>query len=293
MPAYPWVADPPPPIPGPLAPVPASAAGRVDALLDSAVAWVLRRGGLLAVLDRVTGDGPAVHAAAAGWREGALEIREVSSALREGASRVGDGWDGAAAEAFGGLLGTYVAIVDDLCVNTAAMAVALNRAGIACSLAERLVVEVVADAAAWAAAELAATAVADVLTLGLATVAGAVAESATLAVFVERAAAVSAELAMTLDEVAAEVASLKTARTALRDVGGFAKLRKLHDGRRDLERLPVLHEMAAYLEAAADVAVGQSAGLPLGVTGAKSPAVIVGQDVGRAGHDYLTSKRKY
>jgi hypothetical protein len=173
------------------------------------------------------------------------------------------------------------------------MATALNRAGIACALAERLVVEIVADAAAWAAAELAATAVADVLTLGLATIAGAVAESATLAVFVERAATVSAELAMTLDEVVAELASLKSARAAMRNAGGLARLKELRDVRQELDRLPILNEVTAYLEAAADVAVGQSAGLPLGVTGVKSPAVIVGQDVGRAGHDYLMSKRKY
>lgn len=286
MPAYPWTATAPPPAPPPLPAVPAAGRGPVDGALDSGVAWVLRQAGLLEVLERVTGDHAALRASAECWRDAALRLREVSVVLREGAAAVGAAWDGGASEAFGAALGTYVAVVDDLCVDAAEIADVLGRAGVACVLAERTVVEIVADAAAWAAAELAVSALAGLVTAGVAAVAGAVAESATLAVFVERAAAVSSGLALTLDELAAELAVLKSAREAV----GVTEALRL---RQTLRRLPILGEATTYLETAIATSGGPMAGLPVGITGVQNPATIVGQTLQRGGDAYyLTEKHR-
>jgi uncharacterized protein YukE len=286
MPTYPWTTTPPPAIPAPPAEVPAAGRGPVGAVLDSAVGWVLGHAGLLGQLERVTGDGAALHGTAECWRDAAVRIRDVSVVLREGGAAVGAAWDGEASEAFGAAMGTYVAVVDDLCGNAAAIADVLNRAAVACVLAERVVVEIVADAAAWVAAELAVSALAGAVTLGLATVAGAVAESATLALFVDRAAAVSAGLAVTLEELAAELAALNDAREALR-LTDMTRLRQALNG------MPILGEATAYLETAAAVAGGPLVGLPVGITGVQSPATIVGHTIQHGGDDYYrTVKRK-
>ncbi|WP_228555724.1 hypothetical protein [Catenulispora pinisilvae] len=190
--------------------------------------------------------------------------------MRHSGIPVAGSWGGEASAKFGAAMGAYLASLDQLAAGMAATAQVLNRAGVAAGAAQDTVTGIVADAAAWAAAELAATAVADVLTFGLATVGGALAESATLAVFVARAERISAELAAVLEQLAAELGELKAARDAIGSARGLSILRALREARGTVNSLRGAGGIYRAAERAVDSALGQVSGLPLDADGPKS-----------------------
>ena len=270
---YTWAFEEPPRLDTMLAQVHRAAPSGLEGVLASGVAWILREAGLLDVLDRVTGDAEALHRAALLWLEQAVAVRGVSSRLREDAVPVAGSWRGEASRAFGSAMEAYLAALDRLAFEMAATGHLLNRAGVAAGAAQDAVTGVVTDAAAWAAAELAATAVADVLTVGLATVGGAVAESATLAAFVARAERISAEFAVLVEQVATELAALNAARDALgaaRGLGVLRGLRAVRQAQHTVGELRGAGSVLRAIEGAADAALGQATGLPLDADGPKS-----------------------
>jgi hypothetical protein len=99
----------------------------------------------------------------------------------------------------------------------------LNDAGQECQLAQDLVVMIIREAAEWAAATLAATALADIFTLGLASIAGGIAESAEMAAFVARAAEVSEKLGAALESLVTKINDLKKAADGIKSANGTWK----------------------------------------------------------------------
>ena len=257
-----WAVEEPPRLDTSLIPVRRAAPSGIEGALASGVEWVLREAGLLDVLDRVTGDAEALHEAAALWLEQAIAVRGISAALRQDCVPVAGSWHGEAARTFGATMDVFVAALDRLAFRMAATAHLLNRAGVAAGAAQDAVTGIVTDAAAWAAAELAATAVADVLTLGLATIGGALAGSATLAGFAARAERISAEFAVLMEQVVTELAELKAARDPIEAARGLRVFRRL--------------------EGATDALLGHVAGLPLGADGPTSLGSQIRRTMGSA-----------
>ena len=270
---YAWAVEEPPRLDTMLAPVHRAAPSGLEGVLTSGVEWVLREAGLLDLLDKVTGDAEALHGAAVQWLEQAVAVRGISARLRQDGVPVAGSWRGEASRKFGASMAECVAALDRLTFDMAATAHLLNRAGVAAGAAQDAVTGVVADAAAWAAAELAATAVADALTFGLATIGGALAESAALAAFVARAERISAEFAALMEQLATELAELKAARDVLgaaRGLGAVRALRALRQARDTVTELRGAGSVFRALEGAADAALGQATGLPLDADGPKS-----------------------
>jgi len=267
---YPWAVEAPPTVDMSLAPVHRAAPYGLEGTLASGVEWALREVGLIAVLERVTGDAEALHGAAVLWLEQAVATRGVSARLRHDGAAVAGAWRGEAAQAFGATMGISLAALDRLTFELAATAHLLNRAGVAAGAAQDTVTGIVTDAAAWATAELAAIAVADAVTFGLATVGGALAESATLAAFVARAERTSAELAALLEELATELAVVKAAREAIGAAHGVGTLRAVRRARETVSELRGAGRVFHSVEGAADAVLGHTAGLPLGADGPHS-----------------------
>lgn len=253
-----------------LSPVRRVPSSGLEGVVAGGVEWVLREAGLTAVLERVTGDAEALHAAAVVWLEQAVAARGISARLRHGGVAVAGTWRGEASAAFGAAMGECLAALDQLASTMAATAHLLNRAGVAAGAAQDTVTGIVTDAAEWAAAELAATAVADVVTLGLATVGGALAGSATLAAFTARAERISAELATLLEQLATELAVVKAAREAMGAARGVSTLRAVREAREVVSELRGFGAAFRTAEGAADAVIGEVTGLPLGGGGAKS-----------------------
>ncbi|MEY9934320.1 uncharacterized protein YukE [Catenulispora sp. GP43] len=269
---YAWAVQEPPRLDTMLSPAHRAAPSGLEGTLTWGVAWALREVGLLDVLDRVTGDADALHGAAALWLEQAVAVRGISTRLRQDGVPLAASWRGEAAQAFGAVMDAALTALDRLAFDLAATAHLLNRAGVAAGAAQDAVTGVVADAAAWAAAELAATAVADVLTFGLATAGGALAESATLAAFLARAERISAEFAALVEQLATELAVLRAARDALGASRGLGALHAFRALRRTQETVAELRGAGSVLrliEGATDAALGHAVGLPLGAEGAK------------------------
>jgi hypothetical protein len=267
---YPWAVEAPPTFDTSLAPVHRAAPYGWEGTLAAGVDWALREVGLIAVLERVTGDAEALHGAAVLWLEQAVAARGISARLRHDGAEVAGSWRGEAAQAFGATMGVCLAALDHLTFELAATAHLLNRAGVAAGAAQDTVTGIVTDAAAWATAELAAIAVADAVTLGLATVGGALAESATLAAFTARAERISAELAALLEELATELAVVKAARDAIGAAHGVSTLRAVRRAQEAVSELRGVGGVFHTVEGAADVVLGHAAGLPLGVHGPRS-----------------------
>lgn len=238
-------------------------------MLTSGVEWVLREARLLAVLERVSGDAGALHEAAVAWMEQALALRGISARLREAGAATAGSWRGEAARAFGGSMGAFLGALDGVAVGAAATARLLNEAGVVAAVAQELVTDVVADAAEWVAAELAATVVADVLTLGLATIGGALAESATLAGFVGRAERISGEFAVALERVAVELAELRAARDTVTAAHGLGRVRAVRQARGRVGGLPGAGAVFHAAERGADAVIGAETGLPMDGGGVK------------------------
>ena len=267
---YAWTVQEPPALDASLATVHRAAPAGLEGALASEVEWVLREAGLIAVLERVTGDAEALHEAAAAWLEQAVALRGRSTRLRQDGAAVAGSWRGDASQSFGAAMGECVAAVDQLASGMAATAQLLNRAGVEAGAAQDAVTGILTDAAAWVAAELAATAVADVLTFGLATVGGALAGSVTLAAFVVRAERISARLGTVLEQVAVELAEVRDARDAIAMARGLSTLRALRQTRATVTELRGTGSVLRAMEGAADAALGEAAGLPLGAHGPDS-----------------------
>jgi hypothetical protein len=283
-----WAVEEPAGFDASLSPVRRPTPAGLDGVFTSGVEWVLREARLLAVLERVTGDAGALHEAAVVWMEQALVVRGISARVREAGAAVAGSWYGEAARAFGGSMGAFLAVLDGVAVEVAATAHLLNEAGVVAAAAQDLVTDVVVDAAEWVAAELAATAVADVLTLGLATIGGALAESATLGVFVGRAERISAEFAAALERIASEMAGLRAVRDGVGAAHGVrSRLRAVREGRDVVAGLPATGGVFRAAEGAADAVVGMETGLPLDGDGVKglgsSVAHSVAEDAWEAG----------
>jgi uncharacterized protein YukE len=262
-----WAVEEAPGFDSALAAVHQVARAGVEGMFTSGVEWVLREAGLLDVLERVSGDAEALHRSAAVWMEQAIAVRGISTRLRDEAAGIAGSWRGEAARGFGAAMGACVGAVDRLASGAARTAHLLNEAGIAAGAAQDLVTGIVTDAAEWAAAELAATAVADLLTLGLATVGGALAESATLAAFVARAERVSAELATTLERLAAELAELKALRETVTAAHGLRRLRAVRQAREAVTGLTGAGTVLHAAQRTADAVIGLETGLPLDADG--------------------------
>ncbi|NUR61921.1 MAG: hypothetical protein HOV87_25160 [Catenulispora sp.] len=270
-----WAVEEAPVFDATLSTVQRAAHAGVEGMFTTGVEWVLREAGLLTILERVSGDAAALHGAAAVWMEQALAARGISVRLRADAAGLAGSWRGEAARAFGEAMGACVGAVDRLASGAARTAHLVNEAGVAAGAAQDLVTGIVADAAEWAAAELAATAVADLLTLGLATIGGALAESATLAAFAARAERVSAEFATTLERLAAELAELKALRDTISGAHGLRRLRAARQAQETVTGLPGVGRAFHAAQRTADAAIGLETGLPLDADGPKGLGSVI------------------
>src|SRR3954451_2122693 len=91
---YAWAVEEPASFTASLSAVHRSAPGGLDGVLTSGVEWILREVGLSAVLERVTGDAEALHAAAVVWMEQAIAVRGISAGLRQDGAAVAGSWRG-------------------------------------------------------------------------------------------------------------------------------------------------------------------------------------------------------
>jgi WXG100 family type VII secretion target len=189
----------------------------LDGAIDSTVRDILQATGLLSILQQVTGTPQPLAQAADVWLSQAHQTKAVADELRQAARPLPQAWQGAASAAFGNHLGQLVGALDSMAADMGTTADILNQAAQECQVAEDLVNEIIREAVEFALATLAATAVADIFTFGLATIAGAVAEGAEMTAFVARAAQVSTKLAEVLEKLVGTLKELKT----LKETQGF------------------------------------------------------------------------
>ncbi|PBC70908.1 type VII secretion system (Wss) protein ESAT-6 [Streptomyces sp. TLI_235] len=231
--AYKWTRD---WMKEPLLPLPEihnPAQGAIDRGLDDTVRWALEKSGLMGWLEQVTGDADALTAAARTWQDQARATREIAEELRRGGEALSADWHGQASAAFGLHMGQVVEAIDATAEDMAQTAQILSQAAAECRLAEDLVVEIIREAIEWLAVTLAAGLVADILTLGLATVVDALVVEAEMLVFIARVEKVSVSLARklrTLRRLIKEMreaekagAAIKRANSARKMVGRMRK----------------------------------------------------------------------
>ncbi|MFI9275907.1 WXG100 family type VII secretion target [Kitasatospora sp. NPDC052896] len=196
--AYRWARDgdpqPLPALPDPPEPAPAPP----DHGLDRLVRTALRATGLPALLESVTGRSAEVRTAAEEWHRQAVTLAETAGALRTGALTVAAQWEGMASDAFGGHLGEVVAAIDATAEDAARTAGILAQAARECRQAEEVAVGLVREAVEWLIAELAAMALVDVASAGLAVLLEPVLSAAQVAGWVARVERVSVQLGLTL-----------------------------------------------------------------------------------------------
>ncbi|GAA4851035.1 WXG100 family type VII secretion target [Kitasatospora terrestris] len=196
--AYKWTRD---YLKEPLLPIPEihnPAQGAIDGALDDAVRWTLEKTGLLEMLEKVTGNASALTAAAQQWQAQAQATRDVAAELRRGGDELAEQWHGEASAAFGGHMGQVVEAIDATAEDMAQTAQLLSGAAAECKLAEDMVVEIIREAIEWILVTIAVGIVADILTLGLATVVDALVVEAEMLVFIARVEKVSVTLARKL-----------------------------------------------------------------------------------------------
>ena len=219
--AYTWVSSPLTALQSALPPIQSQKSGGLDGLIDSGVKGFLEMTGLESVLEQVTGRPQELHAAGAHWLEQARTTHDICARLQAGARPLQTQWEGAASTAFGGFMGTLFQQLESMADDMAQTATILNNAGQECQLAEDMIVMIIREAIEWYLMDLAATAVADIFTLGLATFVGAAAASAEAAVFIERAAKVSKTLAKVLEDLEKMLKELEEAAKAMKEAKGF------------------------------------------------------------------------
>jgi uncharacterized protein YukE len=180
--------------------------------LDSIVVDVLRGTGLFDLLERVTGKNDQLTAAATVWLAQAKETKDITDQLRSGAKTLEGAWKGQASAVFGTYMGNIVGGLDSMAQDMATAAKVLADAASECQMAEDMVIEIIREAIEWMLATLAATAVADLLTFGLASIAGGLAEAGEMAGFIARAEQVSEKLANVLRKLETMLQDINKAR---------------------------------------------------------------------------------
>lgn len=191
-----------------------AAENALDGAIDSAVHGILEATGLISILQQVTGKPEALAQAADIWLAQAQQTKAVADELRQSARPLPQEWQGLASAAFGQHLGQFVNALDSMAGDMGTAAQILNQAAQECQVAEDLVNEIIREAIEFAVATLAATAIADIFTFGLATIAGGIAEGAEMTAFVARAAQVSTKLAEVLEKLLGTLKDLKALKEA-------------------------------------------------------------------------------
>ncbi|GAB2726272.1 WXG100 family type VII secretion target [Kitasatospora kifunensis] len=209
--AYGWASAQPP---APLKPLPqihGDNPGVIGSFLDDVVKDVLEATGLLDQLDKVTGQPQALLTAAQTWQDQAMALRGVAEALRQGAQPVSQQWHGSASNAFGSHMGQLVAAIDATADDAANTAQIIGSAAAECQLAEDTVIGIIREAIEWIGMTVAAGALADILTLGLASIVDGLVADAEITAFVERVAKVSETLAAKLTKLQEAMKELREA----------------------------------------------------------------------------------
>lgn len=198
----------------------------LNSAIDSTVQDILQATGLLSILQVVTGTPQPLAQAADVWLAQAHQTKAVADELRQAARPLPQSWQGAASAAFGNHLGQFVTALDSMAGDMGTAATILNHAAQECQVAEDLVNEIIREAIEFAVATLAATAVADIFTFGLATIAGGIAEGAEMTAFVARAAQVSTKLAEVLERLLASFKDLKEVKESEGAWAAFKEFRR-------------------------------------------------------------------
>jgi hypothetical protein len=210
----------------------------IDGAIDSAVRGILDAVGLMSILDRVTGNPGLLHAAGQTWLDQANGVKQVRTDLATGAKNLPQQWKGGASAAFGAFMGNVASSTQSMGADMVTTAQILNDAGQECQMAQDMVVMIIREAAEWAAMTLAATALADIFTLGLASIAGGIAESAEMAAFVARATEVSVKLGEALTQLVEKIKELKGAAEAVKSAEGITdKLREFSEARKTINEI--------------------------------------------------------
>jgi WXG100 family type VII secretion target len=210
--AYKWTQEPLIKLPIDIPNIHKMESGAIDGAIDSAVKTVLDSTGLMGILEKVTGDVQALHSTAQQWLQQAHDTQQMVSTLRSSASQLEANWQGAASSSFGTFMGKTVSEIDAMAKDMSDTAEILNNAAQECQLAEDMVIMIIRELIEWTAMTLAATAVADLVTFGLATIVGGLAESAEVTAFIARATEVSEKLGQALEKLQEMIKMLKAAR---------------------------------------------------------------------------------
>jgi uncharacterized protein YukE len=238
--AYSWVSASPSPL-KPLPQLPSSSSGGLDGGIDSVVHGVLESTGLLDQLDKVTGQPQALMAAAQTWQSQAVALRGVADQLRGGAGPVARAWHGSASSAFGTFMGQVVAGIDATAEDADNTAGILASAAAECQWAEDTVIAIIREAIEWIGLTIAAGFLADLFTLGLASIVDALATEAEMAAFIERVSVVSEKLATSLEKLMEELKEMKEAEKLGEGISAANKARKtikdIRTGGRQLSKL--------------------------------------------------------
>ncbi|MFF7632079.1 WXG100 family type VII secretion target [Kitasatospora sp. NPDC008050] len=239
--AYGWASAPPP---APLKPLPqihADNPGAIGSFLDDVVKGVLEATGLLDQLDKVTGQPQALLTAAQTWQDQAMALRGVAESLRQGAGPVSQQWHGSASNAFGAHMGQVVAAIDATADDAANTAQIIGSAAAECQLAEDTVIGIIREAIEWIGMTVAAGFLADILTLGLASIVDGLVADAEITAFVGRVAKVSETLAEKLTKLQEAMKELREAEKLGKEISAANKARKviknIRTGDRELLKL--------------------------------------------------------
>jgi len=220
--AYAWTKKEPAPLP-PLEDVAPSEEHGLDAGIDDVVRGVLQKTGMLDQLEKVTGMPAQLHDAAQSWHDQAKALNSVADALRMGAAKLPEHWEGDASAAFGRSMGEFVAAAFSTAADMGQTAEILNSAAKECKLAEDTVVAIIREAIEMIAMTIAAGLVVDLLTAGLATAVDALVVDGEVMVYVERVEQVSSKLGKALRELMDAVKDMRKGKKSFNDVRKVAK----------------------------------------------------------------------
>ncbi|MFG2141367.1 WXG100 family type VII secretion target [Streptomyces sp. NPDC048650] len=181
----------------------------IDEGLDDAIRWFLDKVGLMDELEKLTGMPSQLTAAAQEWRAQAAALHKVSEGIRQATRHLPEEWEGDASDGFGRGMGQIVEAIDGTAKEMGECASILSQAAAECKFAEDAVVAIIREAIEWAAMSIAAMLVADIVTLGLASVVDALVVEGEVAVFLARVERVSVKLAKTLSDLMKAVRKFK------------------------------------------------------------------------------------
>jgi uncharacterized protein YukE len=218
---YQWTKQPEGVLPS-IDPLQKMSTGWIGGMIDSAAMYVLEKTGLLDMLDKVTGNPDALHAAALAWRERGAATQKVAVALRAGARDLPDQWQGEASQAFGEFMGTVVASLDAMASDMGQTAQILNEAAQESQLAQDIIMMIIQQVIEWVAASL----ILDAITLGLSSVVDALADSAFAADKAAEAGEEVTRLERVLIDLRKALEDLQKAEQDYKDAEGFAKISK-------------------------------------------------------------------